>query len=133
MSPNFSKEHTQVFRGGGTGEASEATASLEFRGFTTEKFLASWIYERGNFSCFTGKQLVPPPLDPSNDFQVKEGPSLNISRVNPSCSKMKIHGKIFLVVAGGSNYHGNAGDTVELLDTTCPEQGWKMGMKYYFS
>ena len=36
----------------------------------------------------------------------------------------------FLVVAGGSNYHGNAGDTVELLDTTCPEQGWKMGMKY---
>ena len=72
-------------------------------------------------------------IDPTNDFQVKEGPSLNISRVNPSCSKMKIHGKIFLVVAGGSNYHGNAGDTVELLDTTCPEQGWKMGMKYYFS
>ena len=69
-------------------------------------------------------------IDPTNDFQVKEGPSLNISRVNPSCSKMKIHGKIFLVVAGGSNYHGNAGDTVELLDTTCPEQGWKMGMKY---
>ena len=28
-------------RGGGTGEAGEATASLEFRGFTTEKFLAS--------------------------------------------------------------------------------------------
>ena len=72
-------------------------------------------------------------IDPTNDFQVKEGPSLNISRVNPSCSKMKIHGKIFLVVAGGSNYHGNAGDTVELLDTTCPEQGWKMGMKYYIS
>ena len=69
-------------------------------------------------------------IDPTNDFQVKEGPSLNISRVGPSCSKMKIHGNIFLVVAGGSNYHGNAGDTVELLDTTCPEQGWKMGMKY---
>ena len=30
-----------LFRGGGTGEASEATASPEFRGFTTEKFLAS--------------------------------------------------------------------------------------------
>ena len=30
--------------------------------FTTEKFLASWMYERGNFSCFTGKTLVPPPL-----------------------------------------------------------------------
>merc|ERR1711994_950402 len=49
-------------RGGGTGEASEALASPEFRGFTTEKFLASWIYERGNFSCFTGKKLVPLPL-----------------------------------------------------------------------
>ena len=45
-------------RGGGTGEASEALASPEFRGFTTEKFLASWIYERGNFSCFTGKKLI---------------------------------------------------------------------------
>ena len=33
-------------RGGGTGEAREALASPEFRGFTgftTEKFLASWI------------------------------------------------------------------------------------------
>ena len=49
-------------RGGGTGEASEALASPEFRGFTTEKFLASWIYEMGTFSCFTGKKLIPPPL-----------------------------------------------------------------------
>ena len=32
---------TYVARGRGTGEASEATASPEFRGFTTEKFLAS--------------------------------------------------------------------------------------------
>jgi len=30
-----------IYRGGGTGEAGEATASPEFRGFTTEKFLAS--------------------------------------------------------------------------------------------
>ena len=49
-------------RGGGTGEASEARASPEFRGFTTAKFLASWMYERGIFLCFTGKKLVPPPL-----------------------------------------------------------------------
>ena len=51
-----------MVRGRGTGEASEATASPEFRGFTTEKFLASWIYERGKFLCFTGKKPVPPPL-----------------------------------------------------------------------
>ena len=49
-------------RGGGTGEAGEATASPEIRGFTTEKFVASWIYEKGNFSCFTRKKLVPTPL-----------------------------------------------------------------------
>ena len=52
----------EICRGGGTGEASEARASPEIRGFTREKFLASWMYERGNFSCFTGKKLVPPPL-----------------------------------------------------------------------
>ena len=32
---------TRVLRGRGTGEAGEARASPEFRGFTTEKFLAS--------------------------------------------------------------------------------------------
>ena len=49
-------------RGRGTGEAGEARASPEFRGFTTEKFFASWKYEGGSFSCFTGKKLVPRPL-----------------------------------------------------------------------
>ena len=49
-----------IYRGGGTGEAGEATASQEFRGFTTQKCLASWMYERGNISWFTGKKLVPP-------------------------------------------------------------------------
>ena len=43
-------------RGRGTG------ASPEFRGLTTEKFLASWIYEGGSFSYLTGKKLVPRPL-----------------------------------------------------------------------
>ena len=64
-SSNISPSKTMVivvYRGGGTGEAGEATASPEFRGFTAEKFLAYWMYERGNFSCFTGKKLVPPPL-----------------------------------------------------------------------
>ena len=58
----FKIRQNRMHRGGGTGEASEARASPEIRGFTTEKFLASWMYERGNFSCFTGKKLVPPPL-----------------------------------------------------------------------
>ena len=37
----FIKFYNFNTRGRGTGEASEATASPEFRGFTTEKFLAS--------------------------------------------------------------------------------------------
>ena len=60
-----------ITRGGGTGEAGEATASPELRDFTAEKFLASWMYESGNFSCFTGKKLIPPPL--ANDCEILLG------------------------------------------------------------
>ena len=69
-------------------------------------------------------------IDPTNNFQIKAGPSLNIPRVQHSCSKMRIQGRIYLVVAGG--WFRNNDDTlcsVELLDTTSPNQGWKMGMK----
>ena len=68
-------------------------------------------------------------IDPTNNFQIKVGPSLNIARYWHSCSKMRIKGRIFLVVAGGHN-NGNNLDSVELLDTTCPDNGWKKGMKY---
>ena len=64
-------------------------------------------------------------IDPTNDFQIKVGPSLNIARIAYSCSKMRIEGKIFMVEAGG---HSNK-EPVELLDTTCPDPGWVMGMK----
>ena len=50
------------YRGRRTGEAGESCASPEFRGFTAEEFLASWIYEGGSFSYLTGKKLVPRPL-----------------------------------------------------------------------
>ena len=67
-------------------------------------------------------------IDPTNNFQIKVGPSLNFERSSHSCSKMRIRGKLYLVVAGGWNWKQNL-DSVELLDTTCPNQGWKMGMK----
>ena len=67
-------------------------------------------------------------IDPTNDFQIKEGPSLNIARRNHSCSKMRIEGKIYLVVAGGLGHKKEIIDSVELLDTSCDKQGWKMGM-----
>ena len=67
-------------------------------------------------------------IDPTNDFQIKVGPSLNFSRDDHSCSKIRIEGRIFLVVAGGREKPGIL-DSVELLDTTSPDQGWIMGMK----
>ena len=67
-------------------------------------------------------------IDPTNDFQIKAGPSLNIARSVHSCSKMRIKGRIFLVVAGGYS-NTEPLDSVELLDTTCPDQGWVIGMK----
>ena len=68
-------------------------------------------------------------IDPTNNFEIKVGPSLNVGRFIHSCSKMKIDGRIFLVVAGGMQNDGTLLDTVELLDLTSPEQGWKFGMK----
>ena len=67
-------------------------------------------------------------IDPTNDFQIKEGPSLNIARRSHSCSKMRIEGKLYLVVAGGMGHNDETIDSVELLDTSCTKQGWKMGM-----
>ena len=47
-----------MFRGVGTGEASEARN----QSFYYREILRSWICEGGNFLCFTGKKLVPTPL-----------------------------------------------------------------------
>ena len=39
--------------------------------------------------------------NPMEKFEIKEGPSLNEFRSPCSCAKMKINGKVFIVVAGG--------------------------------
>ena len=65
-------------------------------------------------------------IDPTNNFEIKAGPPLNFARLRHSCAKMRIDGRIFLVVAAG--FDDGPLDSVELLDTTCPDQGWKMGM-----
>ena len=71
-------------------------------------------------------------IDPTNDFQIKVGPSLNLPRREHSCSKMKIKERTFLVVAGGRCCNKEFLEIVEFLDTTCPDQGWKIGMKLNF-
>ena len=65
-------------------------------------------------------------VDPTNGFQIKEGPSLNKARTSHGCAKMTINGRTILVVAGG---HGNDGtlDSVEILDPS-GSNVWTPGM-----
>ena len=61
-------------------------------------------------------------FDPTNNFKMEPGPSLIERRFQHACATMKVNGKIFIVVAGG---HKKI--SVEFLDTTEPEKGWKLG------
>ena len=65
-------------------------------------------------------------INPNDDFQMKEGPSLNVARFGQACGKFKLNGKLILVVAGGYIH-----DSVELMD---PESnlGWINGIKIHF-
>ena len=81
----------------------------------------------GHVSTATQKTWV---IDPTNNFDLKPGPSLQVGRIGHSSSKIKINRKIYLVVAGGyGQNNGRSGslDSVELLDTTSPHQGWISG------
>ena len=51
-------------------------------------------------------------VDPTNEFQITEGPSLNKGRAYHGCAKMTLNGRTILVVAGGFG----AMDSVEILD-----------------
>ena len=65
-----------------------------------------------NDSGFSNKTWI---VDPTNEFKITEGPSLNKARENHGCAKMTLNGRTILVVAGGV---GNDGilDSVEILD-----------------
>ena len=69
-------------------------------------------------------------VDPTNGFEIKEGPSLNVARASHCCGKMVVDGKVILVVVGGKGElgcdHGEL-DSVELLDPSSMEEGWKFG------
>ena len=64
-------------------------------------------------------------VDLSNNFTIKEGPSLNVSRNGHSCAKMILNGKLIIVVAGG-NDGKSCLDSVELLDPHSKD-GWILG------
>ena len=69
-------------------------------------------------------------INPINNLDMSSGPNLNEARVWHSCNKMKINGKIILVVAGGRNDNRTM-NSVELLDTTSDNQKWTKGINSY--
>ena len=75
-------------------------------------------------------------IDLTNNFKLREGPSLKMGRERHSCGKMEVNGEIILVVAGGYGYDSeiyfdqNYLDSVELL-RPISEREWKFGIKNF--
>ena len=69
--------------------------------------------------------------DPTNNFEVKKGPSLQKGRYFHSCAVYQDSGAVKIVVAGG---FGDAGPTnsVEILDPSKSNQ-WESGKNFSFS
>ena len=55
-------------------------------------------------------------VDPTNEFQITEGPSLNEGREDHGCAKMTLNGRTILVVAGGIGDDFETLDSVEILE-----------------
>ena len=65
-------------------------------------------------------------VDPTNEFKITKGPSLNNGRSHHSCAKMTLNGRTILVVAGGDGY-GGVLDSVEILDPS-ENNIWTQGL-----
>ena len=74
-----------------------------------------------NGSGFSKKTWI---VDPTNEFQITEGPSLKKGREFHGCAKMTLNGRTILVVAGGGF---GAMDSVEILDPL-ENNVWTQGM-----
>ena len=89
------------------------------------------IYLIGGFQdgIITNKTWI---IDPTNNFKVRKGPSLNEDRILHSCGKLMLNNKVHIVVAGGQNT-GSDGlsldgiNSVEILDSSLPDQKWIKG------
>ena len=66
-------------------------------------------------------------VDPTNEFQITEGPSLNKGRYSHGCAKMTLNGRTILVVAGGNGERYETLDSVEILDPS-GNNVWTPGM-----
>ena len=70
-------------------------------------------------------------VDPTNEFQITEGPSLNNGRAHHGCAKMTLNGKTVLVVAGGGGNDRAFLDSVEILDPS-ENNVWTPGLYLKF-
>ena len=75
---------------------------------------------RQNGSYFSNKTWI---VDPTNEFKITEGPTLNKGREDHCCAKMTLNGRTVLVVAGG---YGPL-DSVEILDPS-ENNVWTQGL-----
>ena len=69
-------------------------------------------------------------IDPTNNFTIRDGPSLSEGKVLMACGKMTIDGKTWLVV--GPGYYWNE-KQLDLLDPLNVNQGWLKGIDYFHS
>ena len=70
-------------------------------------------------------------IDPTNNFNVKEGPTMNFQKHNGSCATMTLNQEVYIVVFGAGIDAGIPTEaTVEILNTVSPHNGWEMGMYY---
>ena len=111
------------------GQPSVKGPELPFRifGHSMIQYNEKSIYIIGgwqNDSSFSNKTWI---VDPTNEFQITEGPSLNNGRAGHGCAKMTLNGRTVLVVAGGFG----ALDSVEILDPS-ENNVWTQGLYLNF-
>ena len=70
-------------------------------------------------------------VDPTNEFQITEGPSLNKGRYSHGCAKMTLNGRTILVVSGGCGEDYKTLDSVEILDPS-ENNVWTPGLYLKF-
>ena len=65
-------------------------------------------------------------IDPTNGFQIRQGPDLIEGRFWHSCGKFNYNGRDVIAVVGGANENGFM-NSVEILDPSSSSNSWIFG------
>ena len=132
---------TRLWVSGGRDKKGKCTNSSEFISldqppedgpklpFTVTKHCMVWVDSKSIY-LIGGKQNGKSSektwiIDPTNNFEIKEGPKMNYARCSHSCATMRLNNKTFIVVVGG--YSDTALKNMEILDTSLPTNNWQLG------